>query len=69
MNGTSDGTHDAPTRVPDLRDLIDQSVGEIIACARDGGWAREEVLLAIDDCLALRWPKESDAGTYRVEPR
>lgn len=62
-------TQDAPTRVPDLRDLIDQRVGEIIACARDGGWARDEVLLAIDDCVALRWRKESDAGTHRVEHR
>jgi hypothetical protein len=55
--------------MPDLRDMIDKKIAEIIAAAREGGWGRDEVLLAIEDCLALRWPKRSDGGTNRVKRR
>jgi hypothetical protein len=56
---TVDQREKGPCRVPDLRDVIDGKVSEIIACAEVGGWDRDEVLLAIEDCLAYRWPKQA----------
>ena len=50
-----------PQTIPDLRDVIDDKIVEIIDCARRAGWQRDEVLISIEDCIAFRWPKESDA--------
>ncbi|MDB5524749.1 MAG: hypothetical protein JWM58_2512 [Rhizobium sp.] len=46
---------DAPKRVSDLHDLIDESIRLTIAKANAGGWTNEEILLAIEDVMKKRW--------------
>lgn len=52
-----------PQTIPDLRDVIDDKIVEIIDYARRAGWQLDEVLISIEDCIAYRWPKESHVAS------
>jgi hypothetical protein len=49
-----------PVKLPELRDLIDMKVVEVLEAAVSGGWSKQEILMAIEDCLDARWVEKPD---------
>lgn len=50
--GSSDDPH---PRVNDLNDKVDQKIRVLVAEMHASGWATEEILLAINDVVKMRW--------------
>lgn len=53
---------DLPSLTNDLHDQVDEKIRTLIEDMHAGGWNTEEVLLAVNDVVRLRWLAHLDGA-------